>query len=135
MSIQLSVAVRNARLDAIETAIGASAVLKIRTGAAPATCATADSGSVLATVSCPADYLAAASSGSKAKSGTWEDSSADNAGTAAHFRLYASDGTTCHMQGTVTATGGGGDMTLDNVVLAAGQQFTITGFTLTDGNA
>lgn len=135
MSIQLSVAVRNARLDAIETAIGASAVLKIRTGAAPATCATADSGSVLATVSCPSDYLAAASSGSKAKSGTWEDSSADNAGTAAHFRLYASDGTTCHMQGTVTATGGGGDMTLDNVVLAAGQQFTITGFTLTDGNA
>jgi hypothetical protein len=134
MAVQLSVAVRNARLDAIETAIGASAVLKIRTGAAPANCAAADSGTVLSTVNCPADYLAAASGGSKAKSGTWQDLSADNAGTAAHFRLYASDGTTCHMQGTVTATGGGGDLTVDNVVFAAGQQFDITGFTLTDGN-
>lgn len=135
MAVQLSVSVRNARLDAIETTIGTSAVLKIRTGSQPATCATADSGTVLATVSCPSDYLAAASGGSKAQSGTWEDTSADGDGTAAHFRLYASDGTTCHMQGSVTATGGGGDMTLDNVVLATGQQFTITGFTLTDGNA
>lgn len=135
MTIQLSVAVRNARLDAIETAIGASAILKIRSGSVPATCATADAGTVLATVNCPSDYLAAASSGSKAKSGTWEDTSADATGTAAHFRLYASDGTTCHMQGTVTITGGGGDMTVDSVSFTAAQAFTITGFTLTDGNA
>ncbi len=135
MAVQLSVAVRNARLDAIETAIGASAVLKIRTGAAPANCGTADSGTVLATLSLPSDWMAGASNGSKALSGTWEDTSADNAGTAGHFRLYASDGTTCHMQGTITATGGGGDMTLDNVVLAAGQAFSITAFTLTDANA
>lgn len=135
MSIQLSVDVRNARLDAIEAEIGASPVLKIRTGDVPANCATADSGDVLATVNLPADAFAAAASGSKAKQGTWEDSSADAAGTAAHFRLYASDGTTCHMQGTVTATGNGGDMTLDNIVLAAGQAFSITAFSLTDGNA
>ncbi len=134
MAVQLSVAVRNARLDAIETTIGTSAVMKIRTGAAPANCATADSGTALATLSLPSDWLAAASSGSKAKSGTWEDASADAAGTAAHFRIYASDGTTCHLQGTVTATGGGGDMTLDNVVIEAAQQVTITGFTMTDGN-
>jgi len=135
MTIQFSVATRNARLDAIETTIGTSAVLKIRTGAQPASCASADSGTVLATVNCPSDYLAAASSGSKAKSGTWEDTAADAAGTAAHFRLYRSDGTTCEVQGSVTATGGGGDMTLDNTVLAVGQDFIITGFTLTDGNA
>lgn len=135
MSLQFSVAVRNARLDAIETTVGTSAVLKIRTGAAPANCATADSGTVLATIACPSDYLAAASSGSKVLSGTWQDAAADAAGTAAHFRLYASDGTTCHAQGTVTATGGGGDMTLDNAVLAAGQQVNITSFTITDGNA
>ncbi len=135
MALQLSVVARNARLDALETAVGASAVLKIRTGAQPADCAAADSGTVLATLSLPADWMAAAAAGSKAKSGTWEDASADAGGTAAHFRLYASDGTTCHLQGTVTATGGGGDMTLDNVVLSLGQQFTITGFTLTDANA
>lgn len=135
MAVQLSVAVRNARLDAIETSIGTSAVLKIRTGAQPASCATADSGTVLATLNLPSDWMAAASSGSKAKSGTWEDLSADNTGTAAHFRVYASDGTTCGIQGSVTATGGGGDMTLDNTSIASGQTVTITSFTLTDANA
>lgn len=135
MSVQLSVNVRNARLDAIETAVGASAVLKIRTGAQPASCAAADSGTVLATMSLPADWMAAASSGAKALSGTWQDASADATGTAAHWRIYASDGVTCHLQGSVTATGGGGDLTLDNVSIASGQTVTITSFTLTDGNA
>lgn len=135
MAVQLSVAVRNARLDAIETAIGADAVLKIRTGAQPADVATADSGTVLATLTLPTDWLAAASSGSKTKSGTWQDASADATGTAAHFRIYASDGTTAHLQGSVTATGGGGDLTLDNTSIASGQSVTITSFSLTDGNA
>lgn len=135
MAVQLSVGVRNARLDQIETTIGTSAVLKIRTGAPPADVATADTGTVLATLNLPADWLAAAASGAKAKLGTWEDASADAGGTAGHFRLYASDGTTAHLQGTVTATGGGGDLELDAVALTAGQKVTITGFTLTDGNA
>lgn len=135
MTLQYSVTVRNAQLDALEAAIGTSAIVKIRTGSVPATCATADSGTVLATVNCPSDYMAAASSGSKAKTGTWEDTSADATGTAAHFRMYASDGTTCHVQGTVTVTGGGGDMTVDNTSFASGQNFTVTGFTITAGNA
>lgn len=135
MALQLSVAVRNARLDSIESTAGVSAILTIRTGAAPADCATANSGTVLATLNLPSDWMAAAASGSKAKSGTWQDASADATGTAAHFRIHDSGGTTCHLQGTVTATGGGGDMTLDNTSIAAGQAVTITGFTLTDGNA
>ena len=134
MALQLSVAVRNAMLDAIETAIGTSAVMKIRTGAPPAGCATADSGTVLATLTL-SNWMADASSGTKAKSGTWEDSSADAAGTAGHYRIYANDGTTCHMQGTVTATGGGGDLTVDNTVFAAGQSFTVTSFSLTAANS
>jgi len=135
MTVQLSVAVRNAMLDAIETAIGTSAIMKIRTGAQPADCATADAGTVLATLNLPSDWLAAASAGAKAKSGTWEDTSADSTGTAAHFRVYASDGTTCHLQGSVTATGGGGDLTLQNVSIASSQAITITSFSLTAGNA
>lgn len=135
MAVQLSITVRNARLDAVETAIGATAVLKIRTGAQPANCAAADAGSVLVTMTLPADWMSAAASGSKAKSGTWSDPSADATGTAAHFRLYASDGTTCHMQGTVTVSGGGGDMTLDSVSVTATQTVTITSFTLTDANS
>lgn len=134
MAVQFSVAVRNARLDAFETQIGTSAILKIRTGAAPADCATADSGTVLATLSLPSDWMAAASGGTKAKSGTWQDLTADASGTAAHFRVYDSGGSTCGMQGTVTATGGGGDMTVDNTNIAAGQTVTVTSFTLTDGN-
>ncbi len=136
MTVQFSVAVRNAMLDAIESAIGTSAVLKIRTGAAPANCAAADSGTVLSTIACPSDYLANAASGSKAKSGTWTDvDNADASGTAAHYRLYASDGTTCHAQGTVTNTGGGGDMTVSNVSFVAGQPFSITAFAYAAGNA
>lgn len=133
MAVQLSVAVRNARLDAIETAIGASAVLKIRTGTQPATCATADSGTVIASITCPSDWSAAAAGGVKAFLPAWQDTGADATETAAHWRLYASDGTTCHMQGTVGQ--GSGDMSLDNVAIVAGQTVTVTGFTLTDGNA
>jgi hypothetical protein len=130
MALQASDSVINGMLDAVETVIGTSAVLKIRTGAAPATVATADSGTVLATLTLPSDWLAAASSRTKIKSGTWQDASADATGTAAHFRVYASDGTTAHLQGTVTATGGGGDMTVDNTSFAATQSFTVTSFTL-----
>lgn len=135
MAIQFSTSVRNARLDAIETGIGTSAILRIRSGSVPASCATADAGTVLVTMNLPSDWMAAASGGSKALSGTWQDLSADATGTAAHFRIYDSGGSTCHMQGTVTATGGGGDMTLDNTSIASGQQVTITAFTLTEGGA
>ena len=121
-------------LDAIESTIGTAAVLKIRTGAAPANVATADSGTVLATLSLPSDWMAAASGGSKALSGSWTDASADATGTAAHFRIYASDGTTAHLQGTVTATGGGGDMTVDSTSFTATQAFTVNSFTLTQPN-
>lgn len=131
MAQQYSDTVRNALLDIIETTVGASPVLKIRTGAQPADCATADSGTVLAIITLPADWMAAASSGSKVKAGTWSDTSADAAGTAAHWRLYASDGTTCHAQGTVTATGDGGDLTLDDVTIEAGQTVTVTTWTWT----
>jgi hypothetical protein len=134
-NLQLSVAVRNARLDAIETAIGIDAVLKIKSGPQPADCATADAGTVLATLTLPTDWANAAANGAKTLLGTWQDLSADNPGTAAHFRLYSSNGTTCGMQGTVGATGSSSDMELDNVVFAAGQAFTVTAFSLTDANA
>jgi hypothetical protein len=88
---------------------------------------------VLATLTLPSDWLAAASNGSKTLAGTWQDLSADAAGTAAHFSI--DQGATCHIQGTVTATGGGGDMTLDNTSIATGQQVNITAFTLTAGGA
>lgn len=135
MALQLSVPVRNSMLDAIESTIGTSAILRIRTGAPPATCATADSGTVLAELTLPSNWMADAASGAKALAGTWQDASANASGTAAHFRVYDSAGTACGIQGTVTATGGGGDMTIDNVSIASGQQVNVTAFSLSAANS
>jgi hypothetical protein len=77
--------------------------------------------------------MAAASSGSKALLGTWQDASADATGTAAHFRIYDSGGSTCHMQGTVGTSAS--DLIVDSTSFTSGQQFTVTAFSLTDGNA
>lgn len=134
MALQYSTAVRNARLDAVESTIGTAAVLKIFTGAPPANPAAADTGTALATVSLPSDWMNAASAGTKTLAGTWT-ATAGAAGTAGYFRLYATGGTVCGAQGTVTATGGGGDMTVDNTSFASGQSFSVTTFTLTAGNA
>lgn len=134
MAVQLSIAVRNARLDQVEVVAGTAPFLDIRTGAQPADCAQADSGTELEHMTLPSDWMAAASGGTKAKLGTWTGTT-DNGGTAAHFRIKDTGDTTCHMQGTITATSGGGDMELDNITIVAAQTITITTFTLTDGNA
>ena len=133
MAAQLSVVVRNARLDAIETTIGTAPTLEIRTGAQPANCAAADSGTLLASMTLPSSWMNAASGGTMTLSGTWEDLSADNTGTAAHFRIK--QGATCHLQGNVTATGGGGDLELSSTSITATQSVTITAFTITDANS
>jgi hypothetical protein len=110
--------------------------LYLYTGTVPATCATAASGTLLnsLTYSLPSDWLAAASSGTKSISGVWAIAGSV-AGTAGYFRILDSTGTTVHIQGTVTATGGGGDMTLDSVSIGVNQVCTITAFTLTAGGA
>ena len=134
-TLQFSDAVNNSQLDAIETQIGASAVLKIFTGSLPANCAAADSGTTLVTMSLPSDWMSAAATHAKAKTGTWQDTSADATGTAGYFRIYASDGTTCGMQGDVTATAGGGAMTIASTSITATQPVVVTSFSLTAGNS
>jgi hypothetical protein len=137
MAIQFNVATRNARLDTIESTNGTSCSLEIRSGTVPANCAATRTGTVLATINLPSDWMAAASSGAKAIAGTWQDLSADATGTAAHFCVYNSqvtkDGTTCFIQGDVAVSGS--DMNVSSVSFTAGQSFTINTFTLTDGNA
>ncbi len=134
MAIQLSVTVRNARLDAIEDAIGANPVLKIRTGAPPASTAAADTGTVLASLDLPANWMQDASGGSKSKAGTWEDLTADASGTAGHYRIYDSGGT-AHLQGTITVSGGGGDMTVVSTSISAGQVVTVSSFVINEANS
>ena len=133
--MQFSIAVRNAMLDAIEAAIGTGAVCKFRTGAVPANCAAADSGTVVATFTLATDWASAASAGAKAWSSVPVSVASSNSGTLGHYRVYASDGTTCHEQGTITATGGGGDLTVDSIAVTAPQVINITAKSLTAPNA
>jgi len=132
MAIQLSANTRNARLDAIETNAGTTPILSIWSGSIPANCAAANTGTKLVSMTLPSDWMSAASAGSKAKLGTWEDASADASGTAIHFRIHNSGGTECIMQGTVGV--GTGDLRLDSTTITATQDVVITAFTLTDGN-
>lgn len=138
MSLQYSTTLRNNQLDQVEATVGTTARLRIYSGAPPANCAAAASGTLLVDMALPSDWMAAASGGSKAKSGSWTmtgDAGA-GAGTAAgHFRIWDSGVTTCHMQGTITVTGGGGDMTLDNTSIASGQTVTVNTFQINAGNA
>jgi hypothetical protein len=133
MTVQYSDAVANAALDAVEATIGTAPTLTIRTGAPPASANAAATGTVLATIVLPSDWMAAAASRSKAiAAGPWLDSAADATGTAGHYRITGSGGV---LQGTVSqraADGGTGDMQLDQATagMVAGQQFSVTAFTL-----
>lgn len=129
MTIQFAQSTAHAMLDAIETDIGGSPVLYLRSGAQPANCAAADSGTLIATIAMAADAFSNAASWAKAIGATISDTSADNAGTLGHWRIKTSGGTV-KLQGSITATGGGGDMTVDNTSVAAGQQIDVTSFAI-----
>jgi hypothetical protein len=135
MAINLSVTVRNAKLNAVESTVDVAPILRIYTGTKPANTAAAATGTMLVEMTLPSDWMGAASSGQKAKAGTWQDASANATGDAGYFRIYDSAGTTCHIQGTVTITGNGGDMTLNKVNITTGDNVEITSFTLIEGNA
>ena len=138
MSFQFSPNARNAALDAIETAIGTSPLLQIRSGALPAETGAADVGDLLVEIALPADWLETAATGVKTIKGVWTGTGTSQAagGTnAGHFRIKNTAGTVTHVQGTITITGAGGDMELDNPNIAQNQSVTVTTFTLTAGGA
>jgi hypothetical protein len=121
-------------LDAYETTIGTAPKLQLRSGAPPTNITDADSGTLLAEITCPSDWMSAASNGSKAQAGSWTTTGLAGAGAGTnigHYRLKDSSGTTTHDQGTVTVTGGGGDLTVDNVSVAQNQNVSITSWTKT----
>jgi hypothetical protein len=137
MTVQLREdAVQNNRLDAINTAIGASGAIRIYTGAQPALPTTANSGTLLVTMNLPNPAFAAGAGGTMAKSGTWSGTASGGAAdTPGHFRIYNSqatlDGTTCQMQGSCAI--GSGDINFDGAI-TSGQTVTISTMVLTEGN-
>lgn len=138
MAIQLGTTLRNALMDQYESTIGTTPKLILRSGTPPASCGAVDSGTFLAILTLPSDWLNAASGGSKTLLGTWSGTGSA-AGTAGHYRLKDSTATstdntgTTHEQGTVGQ--GSGDLSLDNNVIANGQAISITTWTRTMGGA
>ncbi len=131
MALQFAAAVRNAELDAIETAVGTSPRLRGYTGSAPGV-ANAATGTLLFTAVLPSDWMNAASGGTKTKLGTWQDGGAAASGTPGYFRIWDSGLAGGLIEGSAAV--GSGDLNFDNTV-SLGGIITITTFTLTCGNA
>ena len=132
MTLQLAVATRNALTAQMVTDF-AGGSLKLFSGAVTANCAAADPTGLLATAATLPSPALTSTNGVTAKAGTWT-ATGSAAGTALSFRVYNA-GATCVAQGTASATGGGGDMTLDNAVIANAQVITVVTFAVTAGNA
>jgi hypothetical protein len=133
MTVSLSTACRNAKLDAITTTIGSNGLLRIYDGTAPANANTALSGNTkLAELALAATAAPTASGGVLTFSAIANDSSADATGTASFHRIYKSDGTTCVAQGTCATSGG--DLNLNTLAIVAGGPVAVSSFVLTEGN-
>ena len=129
MALKISDDLANAMLDAMETLIGTAAKFQVWSGTVPTDESAAPGGTKLVEMTLPSDWLANANAGVKSKAGTWSGTGLA-AGTATFFRLCTSAGTS-KFQGSLTATGGGGDATIDNTNIASGQTVTVTSFSVT----
>lgn len=126
MTVKMSAALANSLLDQIETFIGTNPILRFFTGAAPANVAAANSGTLIGEITLDGTWADDAASAIKALSDLpLTDPVANAAGIIGHFRFFASGGT-CHLQGSVSEAGGGGDMIIDNADINAGQEIRVT---------
>lgn len=136
MALKYATGMRNAQQDAVTAFAGNSGKLRVYSGAQPTDPQTAISGQVLlGELTMNATSFPAAASGVLTANSITSDSAADATGTASFFRLFKSDGTTVVMDGTITATGGGGDMTLNTISIVIGGPINCTSFVITRGNA
>lgn len=129
MALAYSTAVRNAMLDAITSAAGASALLRIYDGSRPATGGAATT--LLAELTCNATFAPGASSGVLTLNAITQDSSANATGTATWFRIVTS-GATFVLDGNVGTSGS--DLNLTTTSIVSGQPVSVTSFTITEGN-
>lgn len=120
---------RNARLDAITTAIGASGLLRIYNATRPATGGTATT--LGAQLTCSATFAPAASGGVLTANAITQDSSADNTITAAWARLTTSGGTAV---ADISAGTSGTELILTTTSIVATQPVSVSSLTITEGN-
>lgn len=132
MALTLPNASRSAMCDALvdRLDLGAGAgTIEIRSGSRPASANDAATGTLLATVTLIDPAFGAASNGVATLSDPVAVTGAA-AGTATWFRALDSTGATV-MDGSVTATAGGGDLTLATTTISVGLTVDITGGTVT----
>jgi hypothetical protein len=104
MGVQYSTTHRNNNMADITTQLGTTAYLLIYTGSPPANCATAATGTLLASLPCSNPFAPAPSSGVLTASAITTQNAAAT-GTAGYWRLCTSSaGTTCVAQGTIYQT-------------------------------
>jgi hypothetical protein len=132
MALQYSTTLRNAMLDAVTAAAGSGALLKLYAGTEPASCAAADTGTLLGTLTCGSTLAPAASGGVLTANTITNDSAADATGTATYFRLCTSGGTVV-LQGTVGTSGA--DVTIATTSVVANVIISCSSFTLTAAGA
>jgi hypothetical protein len=133
MTMRFAVTLRNSMLNAITTAAGASALLRIYDGTQPATGGTATN--LLAQLTCNATFAPAASSAVLTLNSITPASSASATGTGTWFRIVQSNGTTHVLDGTVsTVSAGTGDLQLDSTSIVLGGTVAISSATITAGN-
>jgi hypothetical protein len=128
MAERLNTAARNRQADSIGDDLN-SGTFKLYTGSQPASGDDTASGTLLVTVNLPADAFAAAASGVAAKSGTWSGVAA--ASGDAGWGRFENSGATRNYDISVTATGGGGDLELDDIEIVSGQTVLINTFSIT----
>lgn len=139
MATRISTAAAKAGLDSIVALLdgGAGAgYIEIRTGAQPATVGTAATGTLLGTLTLTDPAFGAATNASPAvatAAAITSDTDADASGTAGWFRAYDSAGTAV-IDGSITGTGGGGDMELDDTNIVAGGTIAISSWTISMPN-
>lgn len=132
MTLGLSTTLRNARLDAITTAVGTSGLIKVYDGTRPSTGGTATT--LLGTLTCSSAFAPAASGGVLTANAIAQDSDADATSTATWARLTTSGGTFV-LDMSVTATGGGGDLQLPTTSIVQHAAIQVSSCVLTEGNA
>jgi hypothetical protein len=129
MALAYSTTIRNAMLDSITTAVGASGFLRIYDGTRPATGGAATT--LLAELTGNATFAPAASGGVLTLNAITQDSSANATGTATWFRWVSSGATFC-MDGNVGTSGS--DLNLTTTSIVVGQPVSVTSFVITEGN-
>lgn len=133
MAIRLPTGVRNAACDAVVDLLDAgtgAGTIEIRSGSQPASANDAATGTLLATVTLADPAFGAAASGAATMAGTPRTATGAAAGTAGWFRAKDSTGATV-LDGSVTATGGGGDLEVNTTAISVGVNVSITGGTVT----